>query len=118
MTVQDAAGAPVVPAAFIASVTYKPGWSLKVGGPLGQYVCIFATTPDSNNPTSDRCTQHMFKIPDGLDRRAFARWLFDCLLLCELHEAGEFFRVADLRPYMPHHQDEGNPYDLVDRWEP
>ena len=106
-------------AALVASVTYKPGWSLKVGGPLRRYVCVFAMTPDSDNPSAERCTQHMFKIPEHLaGRREFARWLFDCLLLCELHECGEFFRMSGRRPFMPHHQDEGSPYELVDRWEP
>lgn len=104
---------------LVASVGYKPGWTFKVAGPLGRVLCVYATTPDSLAPERHRTTQHQFPLPvdDDLDDRAFARWVFDCLLLAELHEAGEFFAVAGFRPHFPHHQDEGSPYDLVDRWD-
>lgn len=100
-------------AALVASLRYKPGWVFKIGGPLGRYLCVFATTPDSQRPGESRTTQHMFEIPDVLDDPV--RWVFDRLLLCELHEAGEFFEVAGRRPFYPNHQDEGSPYELVDR---
>lgn len=109
----------MLPAGLVASLRYKPGWTFKVAGPLGSMLCIYATTLDSLNPTQERITQHQFTIPDfELDGRTPIRWVFDCLLLCELHEAGEFFQVADERPFFPHHQDEGSPYELVDRSEP
>jgi len=104
-------------AALIPTIRYKPGWTFKLGGPERRFLCVFATTPDSLNPARERCTQHMFEIPDpsplGADA---ARWIFDHLLLAELHEAGEFFDIAGHRPYFPHHQDEGSPYELPDRW--
>jgi len=102
---------------LVADVAYKPGWAFKVGGPLNRYVCVFATTPDSNDPSRQRCTQHMFEAPPLADLHAAARWLFDRLLEAERHEAGEFFTVAGDRPFYPNHQDEGSPYELVDRWE-
>lgn len=109
----------MLPAGLVASLRYKPGWSFKVGGPLGSMLCIFATTPDAQNPSRERTTQHQFEIPDfELDGRTPVRWVFDCLLLCELHETGEFFQVNSDRPFYPHHQDEGSPYVLVDRSEP
>lgn len=112
----SAAGWTVVdPAAFVASLRYKPGWKFKIGGPLNGSLCIFATTPDSQNAARERTTQHMFALPMPCPAPEFARWVFDCLLLCELHEAGEFFMVGDRRPFFPHHQEEGSPYELVDR---
>lgn len=104
------------PAELVGSLGYKPGWTFKLGGPLGRFLCVFATTADSCGPGA-RCTQHMFEIPDGLDDRQFYRWVFDRLLDCERHEAGEFFNVGGVRPFFPHHQDEGSPYELVERWE-
>lgn len=101
---------------LVEKITYK-GWSFKVGGPLGSMLCVYARTPDSNNPTVERTTQHQFPLPHSFGERDFYRWVFDHLLLIERHEAGEFFRVGDFRPYMPHHQDEGSPYELVDRWD-
>jgi hypothetical protein len=98
-------------------MTYKPGWTFKVAGPNGRFLCVFATTPDSGNPATNRCTQHQFELPVGLDARSFIRWVLECLLLCEQHETAEFFTIAGHRPFFPHHQDEGSPYERVERWE-
>ena len=38
-------------------------------------------------------------------------------LQAELHEAGEFFELGGHRPFFPNHQDEGSPYERVERWE-
>jgi hypothetical protein len=100
----------------VASLTYKPGWAFKIGGPLNRYVCVFATTPDSLQPGRQRCTQHMFEIPDDVaDVAGFHRWLFSRLLDAERHEAAEFYRVAGQAPFWPNHQDEGSPYEPVER---
>lgn len=103
---------------LVPSLRYKPGWEFKVGGPGAGFLCVFARTPDSMHPGRERTTQHMFRLPD-VDRSVeeWARWVFGRLLLVELHEAGEFFQVGVFRPHFPHHQDEGDPYELVDRWE-
>lgn len=103
----------------VTRLGYKPGWTFRVGGPGNRFLCVFAVTPDSLNPSRQRTTQHMFEMPAGpLPDREMARWVFDQLLLAELHEAGEFFQWDGRRPFFPHHQDEGSPYELVDRWEP
>lgn len=104
------------PAGLVATIRYKPGWSFKIGGPNSRFLCVFANTPDSRKPGT-RTTQHQFEIPDGLDERGFCRWVFDRLLDCERHETGEFFAVGGFRPFYPHHQDEGSPYEHVERWE-
>ena len=104
-------------AALVASLAYKPGWVFKVGGPDRAFLCIFATTPDSMRLPLERTTQHMFRLPEWETVVAGARWVFGCLLQAELHEACEFFAVDGFRPHFPHHQEEGSPYELVDRWE-
>lgn len=101
---------------LIPLLRYKPGWKFRLGGPLNRFLCVFATTPDSSEPARERTTQHMFELPD-LEGRALVRWVFDRLLLAEEHEAGEFFTVDGDWPFYPHHQDEGSPYELVERWE-
>lgn len=105
------------PTDLVAAITYKPGWTFRIGGPLNRYLCVFATTPDSNDPQQRRTTQHMFELPAVTDARQFYRWVLDQLLLAEFHELGEFFTVDGHRPYFPNHQDEGSPYELVERWE-
>ena len=105
----------MLPAGFVGSLGYKPGWRFRVGGPGNGSLCVFATTPDSRG-WGERTTQHMFPIPDfTVESRSPERWVMDCLLLCEQHEAGEFFQVGDRRPFYPYHQDEGSPYVLVER---
>lgn len=99
----------------VAAITYKPGWVFKIGGPLGRYLCIHATTEDSLRPGARRTTQHMFEIPDELDGPDFHRWVFARVLDAERHEAAEFYRVAGQAPFWPHHQDEGSPYEHVER---
>jgi hypothetical protein len=105
-------------ARLVALVSYKPGWRFKVAGPEGRYLCVYAETPNSHHPSQPRLTQHTFPLPDDCDdERQFFRWVFDRLLLVEQHEAGEFFKVGEFRPFYPHHQDEGSPYVVVDRWD-
>ena len=103
----------MTPADLVAHLSYKPGWVFKIGGPLNSMLCVFATTPDSSNPARSRTTQHQFTLPPlGTD---LVRWALDRLLEIEQHEACEFFTVNGSRPFFPNHQDEGSPYDLVDR---
>ena len=105
-------------AGLVATLAYKPGWTFKLGGPGNRFLCVFARTPDSLSPGRERTTQHMFEIPDDVvGRNEFARWVLGCLLQAERHEACEFFAVDGFRPFWPHHQDEGDPYALVERWE-
>jgi hypothetical protein len=57
-----------------------------------------------------------FEIPDDVaDVAGFHRWLFSRLLDAERHEAAEFYRVAGQAPFWPNHQDEGSPYEPVER---
>lgn len=108
---------PVQPGPLLAAISYKPGWTFKIAGPGNRYWCVFARTPDSLRPETERTTQHQFEIPEALNARDLLRWAFEHLLLAELHEAGEFFTVDGHRPFFPHHQDQGSPYERVERWE-
>lgn len=105
----------MVPPGLLDTLRYKPGWSFKLGGPDGRFLCVFARTPDSLRPESQRVTQHMLELPATECPQAWARWLLEQLLLIERHEACEFLQVGDGRPFWPHHQDQGSPYELVDR---
>ena len=103
-------------AAALKEFSYKPGWTIGVGGPGGRYLCIMAVTDNSVDPSQRRTTQHMFERPDGLDGRAWVRWVFARVLDAERHEAAEFFKFNGTPVFYPHHQDEGSPYAHVERW--
>lgn len=114
----DARGSGVSLSALVASLRYKPGWAFKLAGPLNRYLCVFARTPDSLMPERQRITQHQFEIPDGLTTVDWPRWVLARLLEIEQHEACEFLQIDRLRPFYPYHQDEGSPYELVERTTP
>jgi hypothetical protein len=102
---------------LVNRLTYKPGWTFKVGGPGNRFLCVFASTDDSTNAAARRTTQHMFEVPAVGTERDFYRWVFARLLDAERHEASEFFAIGEHRPFFPNHQDEGSPYAPVERWE-
>ena len=101
----------------IASLAYKPGWRFRLGGPGNRSLCIYACTPDSWHPDQPRLTQHQFEIPEGLTDRDWICWWRDCLRTVEQHEVDEFAAVDGHRVFYPHHNNEGSPYEYVERWE-
>ncbi len=51
------------------------------------------------------------------DDGAMARWVLDCMFLIERHETCEFLTLDGVAVFWPHHQDEGDPYEIVERWD-
>jgi hypothetical protein len=114
----DGAGFVTDPAPFVDRLVYKPGWSFKIGGPNRSMLCVFATTADSLRRDRTRTTQHQFPLPQLPCTVAdFTRWVLERLLQAEHHEACEFLTIDGFHPFWPHHQDDGSPYELVERWE-
>jgi hypothetical protein len=99
----------------VSRLSYKPGWKFKMGGPLGRFLCINVAVPDSRDTRDTWRPQFMFEMPEFDTDREGVRWVFDRLLECERHEAGEFFTFDGYKPFYPNHQ-EGDPYALVERW--
>lgn len=102
---------------LVASVVYKAGWSFELGnvdrgqGCSGLTLTIHIVTPDSYHPERSRSVLHYMPVPPAaFDRRSWRRWLFEQILLVERHEACEFFRLGDERPYAPSHGPGNDPY--------
>lgn len=118
-------------AAVVSSVTYKPGWRLWLAdmdrptehyaGSSGLTLCIAADVPDSTKVDGDWIprdgrtnVEHWFHIPPvSWKRPAWERWVLDCLLLVERHEAMEFFRVDGEAVFFPAHGSGANPYEIA-----
>ena len=109
---------------IMASIRYKSGWSIRLGGPARAYLCATSLNPNSTPPHDPIRTGHMFALPrhlllgdprDLAVRRALIRWVFAQLLLAEQHEAGEWFSWEGRRVYFPGHQGD-NPYTIRECW--
>lgn len=54
---------------------------------------------------------HFFIVPAAAyNKRSWQRWLFDQLMLVELHEGMEGFVIDGSRPYSPNHGEGHDPY--------
>lgn len=111
--------ATAVLADVVASTTYKTGWYFDLQeisrgqGCEGLTLMISATVPNSVGP-GDVDFLHLFPvIPAAYDRETWSRWVLDCVLQVEQHEALEFFKVDGHAPYFPEHAPGRNPYLVV-----
>jgi hypothetical protein len=76
---------------------------------------IICNATDSYAPEHVRRTRHRFIVPAATyDERAWTRWVFDRVIEIEVHEACEFFKVNNVRPYAPTHGAGRNPYVVVE----
>jgi hypothetical protein len=118
--------------AIVRTINYRPGWKFILShierdpGSEGLTLIIITNGFDSyhveNGPTYR--VQHFFPVPAATyNKQSWTRWVFDCLLKVETHEACEFFRfqrprldgtgyMEDIRPYAPNHGPGNDPYTV------
>ncbi len=112
----------------VARVTYKPGWTIRLqdierdrehlAGGAGLTLIVDLAKQDSTDPANTVGLTHFFAVPPAeYDRETWERWVLDCLLLMEQHEACEFFKVDGWAPYFPPHGDRcgRSPYTIERR---
>lgn len=113
---------PVILKSLLERFTYRPGWraflrNLDRGqGSEGTTLVIHATVPDTYHPgAADITIAHYFPVPPAAyDETSWRRWLLDCILLVEQHEACEFFAIDGERVFAPHHGPGENPYTIYE----
>ncbi len=109
----------------VAHITYKPGWEITVthqdvtgehlGGGSGLYLGVGWTAEDSTGSGGIGHPYHVFAVPPAAyNRETWERWVLDCLIECETHEAIEFFKVDGWAPFFPPHgmQNGTSPYTI------
>lgn len=103
--------------ALVDSLTYKPGWmfylehEIEPDGSGGLAFHVISDTEDSLAPGRRIRVNHAFLVPPAsYNRDTWAAWLFDRVRDVETHEAGEFFRLDDVREFAPHHGNGEDPY--------
>jgi hypothetical protein len=109
-------------------VTYKPGWEMSVDhverrgehldGGEGLTLSIRFPCEDSTRPGETTKLNHLFVVPPAeYSRETWERWLLDCLIEVETHEAMEFFKVDGWAPFFPPHgpRNGSSPYTIARR---
>lgn len=98
----------------LAALNYKPGWTFRWQAHAGPYLTLVieVRTWDSDNPADPTLISHNFTAPPlhNLNEDEQLRWIFERILDVERHEAREFFRYHQQRPFPPEHGPESNPY--------
>jgi hypothetical protein len=114
--------------ALIPEVAYKPGWSFELWdgerhgehyvGSAGLTLSIRAQVPNSKSDDTVG-VHHIMPVPVATwDRRTWERWVLDQILLVELHEAMEFYRVGGVALFFPAHGAGRNPYEIQRQGDP
>lgn len=102
---------------LIKSLSYKPGWEFWLGlfredgEARGWAFYVISDTENSLDPDRRIRVRHEFLVPPAsYNRDTWAAWLFDRVRDVETHEAGEFFRINNVREFAPHHGNGEDPY--------
>lgn len=112
----------------VSRITYKPGWVITLGhmcrqgehlaGGEGLTLRVQFSCEDSTRPGESTSLDHLFAVPPAAYNRAtWERWVLDCLVQMETHEAMEWFKVDGQAPFFPAHgtQNGFNPYTIQRR---
>lgn len=107
---------------LVANAEYRPGWYLKLEdldrgqGSCGLTLCIYSLGYDTYNPDKGQTYRvvHYFPVPPAsYNEESWKRWLLQCLIDVETHEACEFLQINGTRPFAPHHGPGWNPYIIL-----
>lgn len=133
-TMRQSAPYPVILENLVNALAYRPGWTFQLSdlsrdlkdpakwGRLTDHsdelaggLTLTITTCGYDSYHTDRGenyrVNHFFIVPAATyDERSWRRWLFDCFVKVETHEAMEFFAIDGARPYAPHHGPGNDPY--------
>lgn len=106
-------------AEMVLKLQYRPGWCFRLAyldrgqGSKGLTLVITTCGYDTYHPERGetyKVDHYMLVPPAAYDERSWRHWLFEQLLLVERHEAMEFFRIGEERPYAPSHGPGNDPY--------
>lgn len=113
---------PLVLRELVSKLSYRPGWTFSLvdgfdrgQGCWGLTLIIFVEAPDSYDHARQVRVQHFMPVPGAaFDLRSWRRWLLDQILLVEQHEACEYFKIGEERPYAPNHAPGRDPWTIVE----
>ena len=113
---------PQILADLVDKTWYRPGWRLVLEeldrgqGSEGLTFCVYTVGYDTYNPDKGQTYRvvHYFPVPPAsYNEESWKRWILDCLVKVETHEACEFLQIDGTRPYAPHHGPGWDPYIVL-----
>jgi hypothetical protein len=112
---------------LVAELTYRPGWSFKLSDVTdrdtaseeasGLTLLVYTVGYDTYHPENGQTYRvaHHFPVPAATyNEQSWRRWLLDCVIKVETHEACEFFQIDGERPYAPQHGPGNDPYIIFE----
>ena len=116
---------PVELAALVAELTVTDArkWSFRLDDDCGRHagargltLIISLDTVDAFNESEPYTVTHYMWVPaESYNRAAWARWLFDQIVLVDRHELMEGFAVGGDRMFAPGHGGGESPYQVTQR---
>lgn len=107
---------------LVNKTVYRPEWYLEVQqldrgqGSEGLTFCIYSKGYDTYNVDQgpNYRVVHYFPVPPAAyNEESWKRWILDCLVKVETHEACEFLQIDGTRPFAPHHGPGWDPYIVL-----
>jgi len=107
---------------LVANAKYRPGWRLGLDdidrgqGSAGLTFIIRTIGYDTYNPDEGQTygVVHYFPVPPAaFNAESWKRWMLDCFIAVETHEACEFLQIGGTRPFAPHHGPGWDPYIVL-----
>ena len=121
---------PTALAEIVEAMAYKEFWTFELvdlerdhesvhSGSAGGLTLVICSETEDAYRNHRRSVVHYFPVPAATyDERSWRRWVLDCLIKIETHEACEFFRIqgadGDVRPFAPNHGPGRDPYTIFD----
>jgi hypothetical protein len=114
---------PVLLKEIVASLEYRPKWKFHLldedrgQGCMGLTFEVVTRGYNSYHIEGGEFygVRHLFTVPAAsYNRRSWIRWVFNCLIQVETHEAMEFFSLDGTRPYAPNHGEGNDPYMIFE----
>ncbi len=93
---------------IVNSIEYRPGWRIRLDRSRNGVLelQIIAKGFDTHHPERGENYRviHPFIVPPATyNRQSWTRWILECYIAVETHEACEFLRVDGKQPFAPNH---------------
>lgn len=101
---------------ILEHVTYRSNWEFALIGPnVLQWTLQVKLAVHCSQDDDPIVVEHRFPVPDySMGEKSMLRFLLECIVLVEQHEACELFKVEGVSVFLPNHT--GQPYMIPEAY--